>query len=129
MLLDSSMLREIGLFDERYFFYYEDLDLCLRIRRQGYRLITVPQAKMWHKVAGSAGMGSAFRTYHMARSGVIFFRTHARGFQRPASFLFRAGSALKSSLKFLLTKRYHLLRHYWQGLWDGWWVSSSGFGK
>ena len=120
ILLNSSMLRRVGLFDERYFFYYEDLDLSLRARGRGYRLVTVPQAKMWHRGAGSAGMGSPFRTYHMARGSVIFFRTHARGLQRPASFLFRTGSALKVSFKFLLSKQPRLLRHYWQGLWDGW---------
>ena len=123
ILLSSSMLRDIGLFDERYFFYYEDLDLSLRARQRGYRLLTVPQAKMWHKGAGSSGVGSAFRTYQMARGSVIFFRSHACGLQRPASFLFRAGSALKASLRFLLSKQSHLLRHHWQGLWDGWQIS------
>ena len=120
ILLRSSMLREVGLFDERYFFYYEDLDLSMRTRQQGYRLLTVPQAKMWHKGAGSAGSGSAFRTYQMARGSVIFFRMHARSLQRPASFLFRAGSAIKTSMTFLLRKQPLLLRYYWQGLRDGW---------
>jgi GT2 family glycosyltransferase len=120
MLLNSSTLREVGLFDERYFFYREDFDFSLRVRQHGYRLITVPQAKMWHKVGGSAGMESAFGTYQMARGSVIFLRTHTRGLQRPASFLFRSGSALKNSYKFLASRRYHLLRHYWRGLWDGW---------
>ena len=118
MLLNSAMLREVGLFDERYFFYYEDLDFCLRVRRYGYRLVTVPQARMWHKGAGSAG--SAFRAYQMGRGSVIFFRTHARGWQKPAVFLFRSGAALKKSLVFLLSKRSHLVGHYWRGLRDGW---------
>ena len=120
LLLRVPMLREVGLFDERYFFYYEDLDLSLRIQQQGYRLITVPHAKMWHKVASSALQGSPFRAYHLARSSAIFFRTHARGLQRPAVLLFRLGSAVKSSWKFLLSKRFDLLQNYWKGLWNGW---------
>jgi GT2 family glycosyltransferase len=123
ILLNSSALRKVGLFDERYYFYYEDLDFSLRVRQHGYRLITVPQANMWHKVAGSAGMGSAFRVYHMARSSVIFLRTHTCGLQRPASFLFRSGSALKKSLKFLMCGQLQLLREYWRGLQDGWRIS------
>jgi len=118
MLLNSAVLREVGLFDERYFFYYEDLDFSLRVRRRGYRLVTVPQARMWHKGAGSAE--SAFRVYQMGRGSVIFFRTHAQGLRRPAVFLFRSGTALKKTLEFLLRKRPHLVRHYWRGLLDGW---------
>jgi len=123
ILLSSTMLRDIGFFDEHFFFFYEDLDLSLRARRRGYRLVTVPQARLWHKVAGSSEPGSTFRAYHQARSSVLFFRMHTRGIQKPASFLFRFASALQISLKFLLHRQFHLLRHYWLGLWDGWQAS------
>jgi len=120
MLLSSSVLQDIGFFDERFFFYYEDLDFCVRARQAGYRLLVVPQAKMWHKGAGSAGQNSPFRVYQMARGSAIFFGTHARGSQRVASLLFRSGSALKSSLHFILRGQFSLLRSYWRGIWDGW---------
>jgi len=120
LLIRVSLLKEVGLFDERFFFYYEDLDFSLRIQQKGYRLLTVPQAKMWHKVASSAPVGSSFRTYHMARSSIIFFRTHAKGFQRLAVLIFRFGSAVKSSCIFLMGKRLDLLQNYWKGIWDGW---------
>lgn len=120
MLLSREALETVGLFDERYFFYYEDLDLCLRMQRRGYRLITVPKAKMWHKGAASAGISSAFRAYHMARSSVIFFGTHAQGPQRPLCLLFRLGSALKKSFQFVKNDQASLLYPYWKGLMDGW---------
>ena len=120
MLLNGSALRKAGMFDERYFFYYEDLDLSLRLERFGYRLITVPLAQMWHKGSGSAGAESAFRVYHMARGSVIFFRTHARGGQRLAVFLFRCGSAFRVCSGFILRGRFHLIQSYWRGMWDGW---------
>ena len=120
LLLRVSVLEEVGLFDDRFFFYYEDLDLCLRIQKKGYRLITVPKAKMWHKVAGSANLGSPFRVYHMARSSIIFFQTHAKGIQRPAILMYRLGSIVKNSSMFLARRRYDLFQHYWKGLWNGW---------
>lgn len=123
ILLQCSALKEIGLFDERFFFYFEDLDLSLRLGRQGYSLVTVPDAKMWHKVAGSAGRESEFRIWQMARSNVIFYRTHAQGIQKVAGLLFRTGSALKKSLLFLMTAKFSFLRWYWQGVWDGWQAS------
>jgi len=120
MLLSRDALEDVGLFNEQYFFYYEDLDLSLRMRERGYRLITVPEAKMWHKGAGSAEMISAFRTYHMARSSVIFFGTHARGLQKPFCLIFRLGSALSKSLRFVRKGQIFLLSHHWRGIMDGW---------
>jgi hypothetical protein len=74
---------------------------------------------------GAGSTESAFRTYQMGRGSVIFFCTHARGLQKPAVFLFRFGTALKKTLGFLLSKRPHLVRHYWRGLWDGWRASEA----
>jgi len=125
MLLSRTALDDVGLFNERYFFYYEDLDLCLRMQERGYCLITVPRAKMWHKGAGSAEMASAFRAYHMARSSVIFFGTHARGLQKPLCLVFRLGSAMRKSLQFMGNGQLFLLRHYWRGIIDGWRVYRS----
>jgi len=129
VLLNSLMLKEVGLFDEQFFFYYEDLDLSIRAQRRGYRLITVPQARIWHKGAGSAGVESEFMVYHRARGSVIFFRKHAHNWQKPAIFLFRIGSALKTSLKFLLRRKSHLFQAYWKGLIDGWYTTCSSEGE
>lgn len=123
ILIDTAIFDQVGLFDERYFFYYEDLDLSLRIKQFGYRLITVPQSKMWHKVSGTAGAGSTFRTYHMAKGSVIFSRKHASGLQKVAVFFLRLGSTLKKSFVFLVNKQLSHFCYYWQGLWDGWLAS------
>jgi GT2 family glycosyltransferase len=49
MLIRASALREVGLFDERFFLNAEDLDLSVRIRRAGYQICYAPKAKLWHK--------------------------------------------------------------------------------
>ena len=119
LLISVPALMQTGLFDERFFFYYEDLDLSLRLKQHGYRLLTIPTARMWHKVAGSSSIGSLFRTYQMARSSTIFFRTHVRGIRRPLVIMYRLASALASSWRFLWGGRVDLLKKYWQGLWNG----------
>ena len=42
MLLRRRVWEEIGGFDEKFFFYFEDLDLCLRAKRAGWRIIYYP---------------------------------------------------------------------------------------
>ncbi len=51
LLIRRQVFEEVGLFDPGYFFYYEDWDFSERVRRAGYSILYVPQAKMWHKVS------------------------------------------------------------------------------
>lgn len=119
LLLRGIMLNQVGLFDERFFFYYEDLDLCIRTQNQGYRLLIVPTARMWHQVAASASFDSPFRAYHLALSSVLFFRKHTRGLRRWMTFLFRAGSVVKTTLRLLWQGKTQVLAAHWRGLWVG----------
>ena len=45
----------VGLLDESFELYSEDLDYCLRARAAGFRILYVPEAKVWHKVSASIG--------------------------------------------------------------------------
>ena len=53
ILIRSHALKEIGLFDERYFMYVEDVDLALRAWIAGYKVMDVPASTVYHQVAGS----------------------------------------------------------------------------
>jgi len=119
VLLRSTLLDDVGLFDERFFFYYEDLDLSWRARKKGYRLLTVPTARVWHKVAGSAGLDLAFRRYHLARGSVLFFCAHAQRFQWLVGTLYRIAGTLKKTVEFSAHGRFDLIRSHWRGMRDG----------
>ena len=58
MLLRCSALQHIGLFDERYFMYVEDVDLALRAWICGYRVLDVPAAIVYHRMTGSDSASS-----------------------------------------------------------------------
>lgn len=62
MLLKTQALREIGLFDEDYFIYHEDVDLSLRAWIAGYRVIYVPQSVVRHWGGGYTS-GTPMRDY------------------------------------------------------------------
>ncbi len=55
MLIKKELFLKIGGFDERYFLFYEDLDLCRKVRKLGYKVIYFPQAKFIHLVGASMG--------------------------------------------------------------------------
>lgn len=120
LLVSRPVWERVGLFDERFFMYYEDLDFCLRLHRVGLRAIVVPQAKMWHKVSlSSGGYGSPRERYAMARSSVLYFRKHTRFWQWPLIGFWRVGSAVQTTWRLLRAGKWMALRAYWRGLWHG----------
>jgi GT2 family glycosyltransferase len=71
-LYRKKMLDEIGLFDEDFFLYIEDVDLAFRGRLAGWKCIYVPRAKVYHYHGGTAGYGSDLSVYYGNRN-VIWY--------------------------------------------------------
>ncbi len=121
LLFGRDLLLEVGLFDERFFLYYEDLDLSLRISRSPYQMVVVTSAQAYHHVSvSSGGRDNPFERYHMARSSGIYFRKHVRGFQWLPILLYRGCSAIKWTLRLLITGKTNSLKAFWHGMIDGW---------
>ncbi len=81
MLLNMTVMRDVGFFDETFFLYYEDEDLCQRVFEAGKEIIVVPQVEITHlsrgSVKGSSPLRSEFiRGYHHAQSKLIFAGKH-----------------------------------------------------
>ena len=71
LLLRRAMLDETGGFDERYFMYYEDVDLAWRARHRGWTIRYAPRSVVRHVHCGSSGEWSPFFTYHVERNRVL----------------------------------------------------------
>lgn len=120
MLLSRRCIERVGLFDERFFMYYEDSDYCLRARAAGCSAIVVPRARMWHRVATSlGGSDSPGERYHIARSSVQFFRKHTRGWAWLVVGPYRSASALRTLLRLLRRRQPSAAAAHLRGLWHG----------
>ncbi len=75
MMVDRSIWEEFGGFDETFFMYAEELDLCYRIHRAGHALIMTPHASIIHLVGGGAAL-SPRRAESVTRAKMHFFRKH-----------------------------------------------------
>ena len=62
LLMRRQVLEEIGLFDEGFFLYFEETDLCRRARRAGWSTIYVPESRVAHEGSASTGMKRWRRT-------------------------------------------------------------------
>ena len=53
LCIETNLFRELGGFDERFFMYYEDIDLCRRVRQSGHNIEWTQQITIWHYEGGS----------------------------------------------------------------------------
>ena len=77
VLLTTGYLRDVGLFDEQLFLYYEDLELAWRGRARGWRYRYVPDAVVRHVHSASTVEGSALFDYHNERNRLLVLTRHA----------------------------------------------------
>lgn len=76
MLARRDALEAVYGFDERFFLYWEDADLCRRLRNRGYHVRYVPGASAIHRVGQSSrtARASAIRAFH--ESAYLYYATH-----------------------------------------------------
>lgn len=88
-LYRRAMLEQIGLFEPAYFVYLEDVDLAWRAQLAGWRCLLAPQAVAGHVYSASAGQGSPFKSFQLARNRwlVLFLNLPAALWLRWAPFI------------------------------------------
>ncbi len=73
LLVNKEVFDKIGLFDERYFMYFEDVQFCLRTQQNGFKLYYYPNIKIKHLVKNSTEYDS-FTAYFTLRNRQIFIK-------------------------------------------------------
>ena len=76
MLFRSSTFAEIGGFDAAYRLYYEDVDLCARLRLKGYDVRLAPKAIVTHLARRSSHRNPRYAVWHL-RSMLRFFTSRS----------------------------------------------------
>lgn len=72
-----SAVEDAGFFDENFFLYFEDIDLCVRMRKKGWKVVFFPGVRVIH-TGGAATSGRKFQTrLEYRRSQLYFYRKHS----------------------------------------------------
>ncbi len=77
MLLRARALAEIGLLDERFFLYWEETDLCFRLRAHGWQLGVAADSRVWHRAPGASRRRLRQKDRHFNESAVRFLFRYA----------------------------------------------------
>ena len=72
-LYSVEMLNAIGLFDERFFAYFEDVDISFRARLAGWKIVYQPKAVAYHRVGATSSKLGDFTRYHSVKNFLIIY--------------------------------------------------------
>jgi GT2 family glycosyltransferase len=78
-LLRSEVLQKIGYFKEDLVFYSEDAELCYRFREAGYKVMYIPEAKMWHKTGTTLAKDRPVQLRYSTRNSLYLLQRHKVG--------------------------------------------------
>ncbi len=101
MMLPRRTLTELGLLDEGYFMYNEDVDLCQRAHRAGYRVVYFPEVSVVHHIGGSSRTLAGKSIVERHRSMWHYYKMYLRG-SRLKDALTAAGVAVRCGYLLLL---------------------------
>lgn len=104
MLIPISVIKKIGLLEERFFLYAEDLEYSLRLDKYGYKMYYIPNSIIYHKVGASSGREniSLNTQYYMVRNTLQSFFMYQNILQRGMSFVYQT----LRYIKYVLEGRY-----------------------
>lgn len=77
LLLSAAALNDVGLLDEGFFLYWEDVEIGLRLRKRGWRLAAAPDSKILHTVSASTGSSKILIDRFNTASGLRILRLYA----------------------------------------------------
>jgi len=102
MLFKRECFEKVGFIDRKYFFTWESVDYCERLRRKGYKIVYAPKARIWHKWRTANKIDGRTEYYH-PRNRFKFMKQYATRWQYISFFLFFFG------LHFWLATIYYLV--------------------
>jgi GT2 family glycosyltransferase len=103
MFMRCAALADTGLFWERLFLFWEDVDLSLRMRRAGWRLGVLPDARIRHEIHGT--IASRTLEYYHFRNALVVVRTYGSRATAASALLFLAGGVARRWARALLRRK------------------------
>lgn len=94
MLIKRPVLKKIGLLDEKYFLYFEDVDFCLRAKKAGFAIASEPKSIIVHQLTEGSGK-PFFQRWHLVRSNLIFINSWITWWRRPIAWSYWLALCLK----------------------------------
>lgn len=118
MAIRRGVFEKIGLFDEEYFAYVEEVDFCKRAVDAGFRFAYCYKSIILHKVSGPLAEFNPYRIYLNVRNKAYFIKKNISPFLWPMSAIWYLGVITIWIFKALLKRRFKVIRLIFLGMFD-----------
>lgn len=109
MFIKREVFERVGMFDDRFFLYFEDADFSMRTKKAGYKLIWTPRAKIWHKVSRTTlvEVGTSNIHYYNTRNILLLAKKHGPWWIKIYMYLWAFYKFLKQIIKLAFPFRFN----------------------
>ena len=117
MMVSKKAILEVGMMDENYFLYYEELDWVERIRRYGFEVYVDHSSHILHKESMTIGKASPLKIYFQTRNRILFARKNFDLLNRALFITFFLGLSLpKNVIQYFIERNVVGLKSFLAGL-------------
>ena len=109
LLIRRDVIETVGILDERFFAYWEEVEWCARARAAGFRIVYVPAARVWHGLRQHDRETSRFYQYLMTRNRLLYLECTGA---RPAEIMQAGLEILRTALSWRVKPRHQAMRPY-----------------
>lgn len=75
LVVTKEVLRKVSIFDVRHFIYWDDMDWCARVKKSGYEIHAIRDAKVLHAM-GMKSTSNTFAQYYFSKNRILYFLKH-----------------------------------------------------
>jgi len=116
MMVSREVINKVGMFPEKFFIYYEELDWSARMLKAGYKIWYAGDALIYHKESITMGKKSAIKVYYHTRNRILYMRRNTNFLQFSIFILFFTFvTTPKSVISFLYHKQFDHLKSFLKG--------------
>ena len=116
ILVRRALIEDVGALDPDYFLYWEEIEWCLRARRAGWKILHIPQAKLWHKGVNQDYQPRPYVTYYMTRN---FLHTLFKHNAPIAVRLFALFNVFRTLVSWSIKPQWRFKREHRDAMWKG----------
>jgi GT2 family glycosyltransferase len=120
MMVNRSVFENVGSLDASLFMYGEEVDLCWRARRAGFKFAAYPDAQVWHKISKSSIDNQYFPKYLGVRNQIILYRRYGQAPQLTFLFVYSLLRVMGIAISYLFTGHRRLILPMTRGWYEGW---------
>jgi GT2 family glycosyltransferase len=116
ILVRRDVIEQVGMIDERYFYFWEETEWCIRAGKAGWKVMHVPQARMWHKGITPDHAPKPSVTYYATRNRLLTLSKH----HAPAAVKVRVwGQMLRILTSWSIRPRWRNMAEHRDAMWLG----------